>query len=291
MKIFRLICFFVLPINGIVCAYLWSFVLIASIARYLVGILLCCNLLVLIDAKSKMFRDIIDLLMAIIMILGLVYTVFCRRPLGFILAFSSGVVIIKNIFAQVKLVHATRDNTVSKLINGCLIITITTLLVCFCCQFVKLNDTRLINGNEVFWDKDSNKFFAEICADAKTDEEKIMAAYNWIIQNMEYDDTYETAYQYFDVRKTLDTKTGVCYEYANLFSAICRSQGISCCCVDGMRKNNTTMLHTWNKVYFNGLWWSLDVTFDSLSKSRKFGFQKCEDLYSPDEEYIITKIY
>lgn len=278
-------------INILSIVYLWKFILISSMAMLIIGVSLCCNLLILVNIKSKIRRGITYLILTVVMLLGIAYAIYFRRPLGFLPAFSSVVVIIKNILVQATLVHVTRDNAVSKLINCCCIMTVVTLLGCLCFQFVILNDARLINGNEVFWDKDSNKVFAEICADTKTDEEKIMAAYNWIIQNMEYDDTYETAYQYFDVRKTLDTKTGVCYEYANLFTAICRSQGIPCCCVDGMRRNNTTMLHTWNRVYFDNSWWALDVTFDAESKSSKFGFQKCEDLYSPDDEYIITKIY
>ena len=99
MKIFRLICFFtLLTINGIVCAYLRNFVLIASMAWYLVGILLSCNLLILVDIESKILRGIIYLLMVIIMILGLVYAVFCRRPLGFIPSYTGALLFYGAVF-------------------------------------------------------------------------------------------------------------------------------------------------------------------------------------------------
>ena len=84
---------------------------------------------------------------------------------------------------------------------------------------------------------------------------------------------FDTVYQHFDVNKTLRTKKGICFDYANLFAAFCRSQDIRCYVLDGYQRGNSYVQHTWNRVYMNDAWWNLDVTTDAVSS------QKGESLY------------
>jgi len=151
----------------------------------------------------------------------------------------------------------------------------------------------LANGGATLWDTQTEELADEICAGCETDEEKVQVIYQWIIHNFEYDYNYHAFIQYFNVRKTLRTHKGVCYDFSNLFGALCRSQNIPCYVVDGI-SYETAEHHTWNRVYYNDSWWDVDVTNDmSATKDGRtlYGFRKLEKPHSLDEEYIVTKIY
>ena len=152
----------------------------------------------------------------------------------------------------------------------------------------------LTNGGATLWDTQTEKLADEICAGCETDEEKVQVFYQWIIHNFEYDYDYQAFIQYFDIRQTLRTRKGVCYDFSNLFAALCRSQNIPCYVVDGTPYDRSTASHTWNRVYYEGAWWDVDVTNDmSASKDNRafYGFRKLESYNYSDEEYRITKIY
>ena len=96
-------------------------------------------------------------------------------------------------------------------------------------------------------------------------------------------------------RKTISTRKGICYDFSHLFAALCRSQNIPCYVVDGTKFDDANYHHTWNRIYYNGCWWNVDVTIDIVK------FQKQEKLYGlldigdnafvRDKVYIITRIY
>ena len=121
-----------------------------------------------------------------------------------------------------------------------------------------------------------------------------MIFYRWIIENIEYDYEFDTVYQHFDVNKTLRTKKGICFDYANLFAAFCRSQDIRCYVLDGYQRGNSYVQHTWNRVYMNGAWWNLDVTTDAVSSQKGeslYGFHKVSSYDAESEDFVITRIY
>ncbi len=120
---------------------------------------------------------------------------------------------------------------------------------------------------------------------------KSKKSWQHIIENLEYDEDYYPTYQYFDVRKTLRTKTGICYDYANLFTAICRSQNILCYTVKGHKIADHANRHCWNRVYFNGAWWNVDVTFDDAKPKQLYGFHPLENDTPLDEDFSIDRIY
>lgn len=101
-------------------------------------------------------------------------------------------------------------------------------------------------------------------------------------------------FQYFDVRKTLQTRQGICFDFSHLFAAFCRSQGIPCYAVDGISRKNNADRHTWNRVYYDGTWWNVDITTDNsrtANGKELYGFHKLEGAFVPDEDFFITKIY
>ena len=172
-----------------------------------------------------------------------------------------------------------------------------SVLTMFSGAFVVISKGNgLMNGPETLWDRDCQAVFDEICTDATTDKEVVVAAYNWLLDNFTYDDVYEPVYQCFNVKRTLSLKSGICYDFANLFAAICRNQGVPCYCLNGYRRNNANIKHAWNRVFFDGVWWNLDMSYDIVRHNRLpelslYGFHACDDLYSPDEDFIITKTY
>jgi len=181
------------------------------------------------------------------------------------------------------------------MIAGIVLVAVFVLTIFSGIFVVTSRNSGLANGPETTWDRESQAVFDEICVDATTDKEFIAAAYNWILNNLTYDD-YRPAYQCFNVKRTLSLKSGICYDFANLFAAICRSQGVPCYCINGYRRDNVNYQHAWNRVFFDGVWWNMDVTFDTCRRNKSpelslYGFHACENLYSPDENYVITKIY
>ena len=173
---------------------------------------------------------------------------------------------------------------------------------CNCCStlaisynFVyKSEAPYLSNGRDTLWDTQTEELADEICVGCETDEEKVRAFYDWIIANFEYDYDCNPLFQHFNVRKTLQTKQGLCFDFAHLFAAFCRSQNIPCYVVDGTPYDRSTEDHTWNRVYYDDSWWDVDVTNDiSCTASGKtlYGFRKLDDASAPDEDYYITGIY
>ena len=120
-------------------------------------------------------------------------------------------------------VRTGKDSLLTKIniwvIAGIILVTIITA-----CNFVRKPETRyFLNGGATLWDVQTEELADEICADCDTSAEKVQAIYNWIIRNCEYDYDYSVFIQHFNVCRTLHTRQGVCYDFANLFSAFCRS--------------------------------------------------------------------
>ena len=272
---------------------LWGFLQISYAPRLLIGLSLGCSVLALIKIRAKALRVVKYIIASAVLLVGLFYAMYCRRPLGFWVAISACIVIAISFLSRPK---PQKDRLVTKLIS-CIILTSVFVLTAFSVSFVVISkNSGIINGPETVWNSESQAFFDEICADATTDKEIIAAAYNWILHNLTYDDDYKPAYQCFNVKRTLSLKSGICYDFANLFAAICRSQGVTCYCINGYRRDNVNYQHAWNRVLFDGVWWNMDITFDTCRHNRSpdlslYGFHACENLYSPDENYVITKIY
>ena len=167
------------------------------------------------------------------MVIGLYFAIYYRRPLGFLAVFSSATVIIENFICGPN----SKEKLLTKIIGTILLVAITLTIVFTGLTFSYTNKS-LANGTGVLWDANHKKQFDEICSDALTNEEKAKVAYAWILNNITYDYNCNPVYQHSDIDKTLQTKKGICYDIANLFTAICRSQNISCYCIDEYLKTD-----------------------------------------------------
>ena len=277
--------------NFVLGFYLKDFLALSRtlVVFYLLSVLPC--LFLFVEIKTKAMRVAVYISLILIACMNAIYAIYCRRVFPFLALISLVIILIYFIaFANNK----GKDTVLTKIFVLVVFSVILSLLLSAYIFVYKQDDVSLANGQATLWDTKTVEVADEICADCNTDEEKVKAIYGWVIRNFEYDYDCKPIIQYFNVQKTLTSQKGICYDFAHLFAALCRSQNIPCYVVDGTKIDDANYHHTWNRVYFNGSWWNVDATFDAIqiqSKNKLYGFQEIEKAFSPDKEYYITKIY
>ena len=249
------------------------------------------TLFFVIRIRSNTMRAIVYVVLIFVLGMSIVFSLCCRRLLPMMTFFATAVELMcLAIFDD----SSGRDKLLTKIYVLAVSVLIVTTLFASCNFVFKQEAPYLLNGSATLWDTQTEELADEICAGCETDEEKVQAFYNWIISNIEYDYKADPFFQYFDVRKTLHTKQGICFDFSHLFAAFCRSQNIPCYVVDGTPFDRTQANHTWNRVYYDGCWWDLDVTNDiSCTASGKslYGFHELTSAYASDKDFYITNIY
>lgn len=104
-------------------------------------------------------------------------------------------------------------------------------------------------------DQAVDKTLAEIIKPGMTDHEKIKAIHDWIVTNVEYDQSlsYYTAYDAISLGKA------VCQGYSLLGYKMLQKAGIEVLIAEG---SVNTGEHAWNMVKLGGSWYHLDMTWD-----------------------------
>lgn len=133
---------------------------------------------------------------------------------------------------------------------------------------------------------------AELCAGCDSDAEKIAAIFKYVTDNISYDKQLAASVKsgYIpDPDSTLAKGTGICFDYASLFAAMCRSQSIPAKLVMGYVQGN--MYHAWNEVYTKETGW---VTLDLFIEKNKWNlldptFYASADNKSDAAEYMSDK--
>ncbi len=160
---------------------------------------------------------------------------------------------------------------------------------------VKLQDELapyLASTGEITFEKDGPvaNMAAELCTDAETDEEKITAIHNYLSQNFYYDYAFSNEVASGSVKNyipstdgTLESGKGICYDFAALFAAMCRSQSIP---TQIQRGYLNGIYHAWNLVYLDGEWKSVDVTVSIGNKVQAAELAEC--LISPADGNVYT---
>jgi Transglutaminase-like superfamily len=111
-----------------------------------------------------------------------------------------------------------------------------------------------------------------ITAEKTTDSAKVTAIYDWLTQNVRYDNALK-------FRRSDDTvlwqepynvvrhRKAVCMGYAKTFREMCRLSGVESLVVEGWAKSASGYLeregHAWNIVKINDIWYPLDATWDA----------------------------
>ncbi len=155
-------------------------------------------------------RAIVLVVLFFVLGMSLVSSFYCRRLLPLLTFIVTAIEmmyfgIVDNSSGKDKLLTKMCVLTVSAL-------TVIMLLSSY--NFVyKPEAPYLSNGRDTLWDTQTEELADEICAGCETDEEKVRAFYGWIVSNFEYDHDCYPVFQYFDVRKTLQTKQGICFDF------------------------------------------------------------------------------
>ena len=287
-----LIFFAILAIyNLLLGIYLKDFLMLSPmlLAFYLLSAL--PTLFFVIKIRSATMRAIVYIVLFFVLLLSTLSFVLCRRLLSIItMIVAAAEMMYLAIFDD----SSGKDKPLTKIyVLTVFVLIVVTLFISY--NFVsKPECPYLLNGGTTLWDTQTEELADEICAGCDTDAEKVQAIYSWMVANLEYDYDYHVVFQYFDVRKTLRTKQGVCFDFSHLFAALCRSQNIPCYAVDGISYKDNNVQHTWNRVYYDGFWWNMDVTNDISSTAAGksvYGFRKLDGAFVPDEDFFITKIY
>ena len=249
------------------------------------------TLFFVIKIRSATMRAIVYLVLFLVLLMSTLSFVLCRRLLPII---TMIVTAVEMMYLALFDESSGKDNMLTKIyVLAVSALIAVTLFVSN--NFVSKPKTPyLLNGGTTLWNTHTEDLADEICAGCDTDAEKVQAIYNWMIANLEYDYNYNALFQYFDVRKTLRTKKGVCFDFSHLFAAFCRSQNIPCYAVDGISYKDNSVQHTWNRVYYDGTWWNMDVTHDitgTAEGKELYGFRKLDGVFGPDADFYIIKIY
>lgn len=104
----------------------------------------------------------------------------------------------------------------------------------------------------------------DICNGISSEKKKIATIRNYVRNNIIYDYNFAkdvlngTIKNYHPkASDTLKNKKGICYDYAVLFAAMCRSQAIPCDIRKGYYDGE---YHAWDRVYYDGSWHDIDPT-------------------------------
>lgn len=123
---------------------------------------------------------------------------------------------------------------------------------------------------------------AELCAQLTHPLEKVAAVYDYVVQNIHYDDEKAASVQsgYLpDLDEILQIQKGICFDYASLMTAMLRSQEVPCKLVVGYAGS---IYHAWisvwteedgwidGAIFFDGhMWKRMDPTFVSSAEDRQ----------------------
>jgi transglutaminase-like putative cysteine protease len=149
----------------------------------------------------------------------------------------------------------------------------------------------LASNQPIYWIEQKNtvELGKKITKDLKSNEDKVQAVYDYVIENIKYDynkiknidDSYVP-----ELDLVLSTGQGICYDYASLFAGVLRSQGIPTKLVKGY-KNDLDAYHAWNEVLIDENWVIIDTTYDAALKDSKV---KTSMIKSVDE-YKVERVY
>jgi hypothetical protein len=104
----------------------------------------------------------------------------------------------------------------------------------------------------------------ELTQDAKNEGDALRLIYTWVESNISYDNNKANELSgksgYIpNPDETLQSQTGICFDYASLTASMLRSLGIPCKIITGYVSPNG-VYHSWNMVWINGSWKSIHFT-------------------------------
>ena len=126
-----------------------------------------------------------------------------------------------------------------------------------------------------------------INANFHSNEDKVRAAFIWVAANIRYDVPNMYAINYYEkkedkIAKPLQTRQGICENYAALFTDICLKAGIPAFVVEGYVKQNNQLQdvsHAWSVAKIDTSWYLFDPTWASGYVSNGAFVAKINNVY------------
>ena len=135
-------------VAGIMTGYIFIYLDDAIVMRFALSILYIPAVLVLVDAKSKMVRFLVYVMLTAVCFWGVLYAIYFRRPFGFSLIFCA---IVGFIYYVIFTDKATKDKMSKILIvNGCFIALVFLIALSLNLMF-NPKHAGLLNGGAVMW--------------------------------------------------------------------------------------------------------------------------------------------
>ncbi len=115
--------------------------------------------------------------------------------------------------------------------------------------------------------------------DLRTDREKARALFRWITENITYDVSLFGKPP--DPQQALKQRRAVCAGYASLFKALAETSGLTAVIIHGEAKglgpkqaitSDGLLIHDWNAVKLDGVWYLLDCTWGAGRLDERFRF-------------------
>lgn len=138
----------------------------------------------------------------------------------------------------------------------------------------KIEEVYLNSIQNIDWQESSMvvKKGEEITQGIEQKNECVRCLYDYVIREYTYDyDKLATLPSTYlpDIDKIVEEKTGICYDFASLYAALLRSQGIPVKLVKGYT-SNAKGYHAWNEVYDEetGEWHIIDITYDLQARGK-----------------------
>lgn len=155
------------------------------------------------------------------------------------------------------------------------------------------NEVYLTSVQNINWDNENTaiKKAQELVKGLTNDQDRIKAIYDYIVGNFSYDyaklNNLKSDYLP-DIDLTVNSNTGICYDYASTFAAMLRSLDIPAKLVKGYA-TNVDGYHAWNEVYNEDTksWMVIDTTYDSQMRAAKikYNMEKKDGQYTKVNEY------
>lgn len=135
-------------VAGIMTGYIFIYLDDAIVMRFALSILYIPAVLVLVDAKSKMVRFLVYLMLTAVCFWGLLYAIYFRRPFGFSLIFCA---IVGFVYYVIFSDTAKKDKLSKIIIVNFCFFTLVFLIALSCNLMFNPRHAGLLNGGAVMW--------------------------------------------------------------------------------------------------------------------------------------------
>lgn len=145
--------------------------------------------------------------------------------------------------------------------------------------------------------KSTTKIAGYVSANFSSDKEKARAIFIWVATNIQYDIENMYALNFYEtteekISKPLQTRKGICENYAALFTDICLKSGIKSYVIEGYTQQNgfsDYIPHAWCAVKLDSTWVMVDPTWGSGYVSNNKFYKKINNSYFSSNPAVLIK--